>query len=217
MEHGVEPKHFHMDNGMFNSKAFVEALKSNHQMITKSGVGVDHQNGVAEWTIGAFQAMAWAMLLHVWLHWLMNLIYHHGHLLSTMLWTSATIFLPRWRMNSAPMKHLQASSLAVVLLSNCVSLHVHAAHWTQEFKMGRKFQSGTMCLCRAVFWLLQRTLFKGWSSAKSEDWMNHTSISCDVQWTVSNSHHWDRNWSQNLDWPIPRFWRLLFARSWCQN
>ena len=69
MEHGVELKCFHTDNGMFKSKVFVEAFKDNHQMITKSGTEAHHQNGVAEWAIGAVQAMARAMLLHMWLHW----------------------------------------------------------------------------------------------------------------------------------------------------
>ena len=58
-----------MDNGIFKSKAFVEALEDNYQMITKSGVGAHHQNGVAEQAIGTVQAMARAMLLHVHLHW----------------------------------------------------------------------------------------------------------------------------------------------------
>ena len=52
MEYGVKLKHFHTDNGIFKSKAFVEALKDNHQMITKSDVGAHHQNGVAERAIG---------------------------------------------------------------------------------------------------------------------------------------------------------------------
>ena len=65
MEHGVELKSFHMDNGIFKSKAFMEALKDNYQMITKSGVGGQHQNGVAERAISTIQAMARAMLLHV--------------------------------------------------------------------------------------------------------------------------------------------------------
>ena len=51
MEHGVELKRFCTDNGIFKSKAFMEALKDNYQMITKSGVGAHHQNGVAEWLL----------------------------------------------------------------------------------------------------------------------------------------------------------------------
>ena len=34
MEHGMDLKCFHTDNGIFKSKAFVEALKDNYQMIT---------------------------------------------------------------------------------------------------------------------------------------------------------------------------------------
>ena len=68
-EHGVELKCFHTNNGIFKSKAFMEALKDNYQMITKSGVGAHHQNGVAEQAIGTVQAMARAMLLHVQLQW----------------------------------------------------------------------------------------------------------------------------------------------------
>ena len=64
-EHGVESKHFHTDNGIFKSKAFVEALKDNCQMISKLGIGAHHQNGVAEWAICTVQAMARAMILHM--------------------------------------------------------------------------------------------------------------------------------------------------------
>ena len=69
MEYGIELKHFHTNNGIFKSKAFVEALKDNYQMITKSGVGAHHQNGVTERATRTVQAMARAMLLHVQLHW----------------------------------------------------------------------------------------------------------------------------------------------------
>ena len=58
MEHRVELQCFHTDNGIFKSKAFVEALNDNHQMITKSGIGAHHQNGVAEQAVGTVQAMA---------------------------------------------------------------------------------------------------------------------------------------------------------------
>ena len=58
MEHGVELKCFHSDNGIFKSKASVEALKDNYQMITKSGVRAHLQNGVAEQAIGTVQAIA---------------------------------------------------------------------------------------------------------------------------------------------------------------
>ena len=53
MEYGVELKHFHTNNGIFKSKAFMEALKDNYQMITKSGMGEHHQNGVAERAVGS--------------------------------------------------------------------------------------------------------------------------------------------------------------------
>ena len=69
MESGVELKRFHTNNGIFKSKAFVETLKDNYQMITKSGIGAHHQNGVAERAIRTVQAMAQAMLLHVCSHW----------------------------------------------------------------------------------------------------------------------------------------------------
>ena len=57
VEHGVELKHFHMDNGIFNSKAFVEVLNDDQQMITNFGAGAHHQNSVAEWAMGTVQAM----------------------------------------------------------------------------------------------------------------------------------------------------------------
>ena len=48
MEYGVKLKKFHTDNGIFKSDEFESALQDNYQLITKSGVGAHHQNGVAE-------------------------------------------------------------------------------------------------------------------------------------------------------------------------
>ena len=119
MEYGVELKRFHTDNGIFKSKAFVEALKDNYQMIIKSGVGAHHQNGVAERAIGTVQAMARAMLLHVRFYiGPMNSIHYCGPSLSTTLSKFTTTCRPRSRMGCVQKKYLQASFLTVAHSNN---------------------------------------------------------------------------------------------------
>ena len=47
-EEGFTIKSFHSDNGVFASKEFTDDCKRQDQKIDFSGVGVQHQNGVAE-------------------------------------------------------------------------------------------------------------------------------------------------------------------------
>ena len=69
LECGITVKKCHANDGVFKAHEFKEALEDDHQIITKSGVGAHHQNGVAERAIGAIQSMAHVMLLHLQLHW----------------------------------------------------------------------------------------------------------------------------------------------------
>ena len=69
---GVIIKKYQADNGIFDSKAFEEALLNEDdadQLLKLSGVGAHHQNGVAERAIGTVSNMARALLLHVRMHW----------------------------------------------------------------------------------------------------------------------------------------------------
>ena len=66
---GRKVRSYHTDNAPFQSKAFREALASEHQSITFSGVGAHHQNGAAERAIKTITWWARTMMLHAIIMW----------------------------------------------------------------------------------------------------------------------------------------------------
>ena len=62
--HGVHIKHYHADNGIFNSQEFMASVESSHQTISFCGVGAHHQSGVAEHQIRELTELARTQLLH---------------------------------------------------------------------------------------------------------------------------------------------------------
>ena len=46
--HGVHVKHYHADNGRFKDNLFTRDIEDKGQTISFCGVGVHHQNGIAE-------------------------------------------------------------------------------------------------------------------------------------------------------------------------
>ena len=62
--HGVHIKHYHADNGIFNSQEFMASVESSHQSISFCGVGAHHQSGVAEHRIRELTELARTQLLH---------------------------------------------------------------------------------------------------------------------------------------------------------
>ena len=61
---GVLVKSYRADNGVFSSTDFEEEIKKGSQSITFSGVGAQHQNGVAECAICTVVERARMMLIH---------------------------------------------------------------------------------------------------------------------------------------------------------
>jgi hypothetical protein len=67
--HGVTIKHYHADNHIFDSKAFVEEVRRCGQSISYCAVNAHHQNGRAEKKIRDLQELARTMLLHARQRW----------------------------------------------------------------------------------------------------------------------------------------------------
>ena len=67
--HNVRVKKYHGDNGVFTAKEFQDELAALGQLMTYSGVGAHHQNGVAERAIMTIFYRARSMLLHASIHW----------------------------------------------------------------------------------------------------------------------------------------------------
>ena len=68
-EVGVKFKSFRADNHPFEAQDFTQDCEDRGQIITYSGVGAHHQNGVAERALQTVTRWARAMMLHQLLHW----------------------------------------------------------------------------------------------------------------------------------------------------
>ncbi|CAB9513066.1 Retrotransposon protein [Seminavis robusta] len=66
---GVQVRHYHADNGIFDSKAFAEEVHNCGQSITYAAVNAHHMNGKAEKKIRDLQEAARTMLLHAKQRW----------------------------------------------------------------------------------------------------------------------------------------------------
>ena len=78
---GVTVTHYHSDNGVFTAAEFQDELVRVGQVLTLSGVGAHHQNGMAERSIGTVVSMTRTMMLHAKLRW--------PQAVSTKLWPMA--------------------------------------------------------------------------------------------------------------------------------
>jgi transposase InsO family protein len=81
LSHGVNIKHYHVDNGRFKDNLFMNSIEEKGQTISFSGVGAHHQNGIAEKRIGDLQRRATTLLLHAQRRW--------PDAINTHLWTYA--------------------------------------------------------------------------------------------------------------------------------
>jgi len=77
LNHGVQVKHYHVDNGIFASNAWKESCQTSNQGLTFAGVNAHHQNGIAERHIQELQQMARTMLLHAQHRWLQAVFHKH--------------------------------------------------------------------------------------------------------------------------------------------
>ena len=68
-QYGIKLKSFHADNHPFGALEFINDLELQDQLITFSGVGAHHMNGVAERALKTVTSWAQAMMMHQLLHW----------------------------------------------------------------------------------------------------------------------------------------------------
>ena len=101
--HGVTVRHYHSDNGVFDSKAFVGEVHMCGQTISFCAVNAHHQNGKAEKKIRDLQEAARTMILHAKQRW--------PSAVTVNLWPYA-LRMANDIANSAPsLQHDQASPL----------------------------------------------------------------------------------------------------------
>ena len=67
--YGIHVKHYHCDNGLFDTKKFRTSIQIAKQTISFCEVNAHHQNGVAERHIRDLRDIARSMLLHAQHHW----------------------------------------------------------------------------------------------------------------------------------------------------
>ena len=67
--HGVGVQAYHGDNGIYSCAEFLRELDTKGQGIQLSGVGAQHQNGVAERAIKTIMDRARTLMLHAAIHW----------------------------------------------------------------------------------------------------------------------------------------------------
>ncbi|MGL5500991.1 MAG: hypothetical protein ACRDCK_07565, partial [Plesiomonas shigelloides] len=61
---GIDVRHYHADNGIFNGKEWRRSCSESHQGLSFAGVNAHHQNGRAERRVRSLQDMARTMLIH---------------------------------------------------------------------------------------------------------------------------------------------------------
>jgi hypothetical protein len=138
---GVILKEFRADNVPFNSAEFRRNLATNGQIITFSGTGAHHQNGVAERAIQTVTRWARAMLLHSVLMWpdkadlaLWPVALDHA----VYLWNN----LPNDVLLLAPLKIFTRSSLPPPCVGlSCLRSGSKVAGWQESSKVGASLSS----------------------------------------------------------------------------
>jgi len=91
MHCGVNVEVYHTNNGIFTCHQFCVAcslMQIGHQI---SGVGTNHQNGVAEHAAKTIQDMNQSMMLCLLVHWTDKMMFVYGHLLWITLYSFTTI------------------------------------------------------------------------------------------------------------------------------
>jgi hypothetical protein len=146
LDSGVSVQNYHADNGIFATKAFRSHCDYKGQELEFSGVGAQHQNGVAERAIQTVSSLALTMLLHMSLHWpkqadleLWPFALQHA----ACLWNHLPLQTLTWPLrNSTQVPSLSATT---ILLACTPSVAPYILS-TPTSKMDTKFKSGNLGL-----------------------------------------------------------------------
>jgi hypothetical protein len=69
LSHGIRVERYHVDNGIFKARQWVENKKEAGQGLIFAGVGAHHQKGITEKRIGGLQDLARTMMIHAHRRW----------------------------------------------------------------------------------------------------------------------------------------------------
>jgi hypothetical protein len=121
-------------------KAFTDDCKLKSQSIDFSAVGAYHHNGVAEQAIRTITTCARAMLIHA--------IIHNPQEVQLDLWPFAVKYAVHlWNKMPKEDGGLSPEEIFYSVISDHQSLRdAKVMHWSQNYKMDRRFQSGTLGL-----------------------------------------------------------------------
>ena len=116
---GTNVQACHADNGTFKAKAWVQHCYKSGQNLTFSGVGVHHQNGMAERRIRLLQELTRTMLMHANKRW--------PRVITTNLWPCA-MRMANDVLNETPsLQDKQRRTAQQMFLSTWA--HTNPKHW----------------------------------------------------------------------------------------
>ena len=177
-ENGVTIQEYHTDNGIYQSKAFKEALEENSQAIRFSGVGAKWQNGVAENAIKIVTTRARTMMIHAALHWpeeddksLWPLAVSYAAYLYNNTPNLTTGIAPVEVFTGTKSTHQALKNAHVLGMPHLCFGTKPVPSWWQASKMAAQVQEGPVCRC------LPSSCREHWLSQEFEHWLHHSPVS----------------------------------------
>ena len=142
----IEIKHYHADNGVFNSQEFLANVKQSQQTISFCGVGAHHQSGVADHRVRELTEMACTQLLHA--------MHNNPKAVNVHLWPYALChasylfnYFPRHGKTKSPLKifssscvhpnlqHLHPFGCPVYVLASQLQNHQKLPRWNSRTRV----------------------------------------------------------------------------------
>ena len=142
---GIEIKHYHAENSIFNSQEFLANIEQSQQTISFYGVGAHHQSGVAEHRVRELTEMACTQLLHV--------MHNNPKAINVYLWPyyalchASYLFnhFPRCGRTESPLRRSPPVA-CIPTFNTCILLAVRFTSSQVSFKITRSYPTGTPAL-----------------------------------------------------------------------